>query len=56
MVVFEQFSSKKLQFSDENRPKMTIVGGLKLVNFNRTLSLYWRGTISNINVDHVGQA
>ena len=31
MVIFKQFSSKKLQFFNENRPKMTIVGGLKLV-------------------------
>ena len=44
MVSFEQFlSKKKLQFSDENQPKMTIVCGLKLVNFNRTPALYLRG-------------
>ena len=43
MVVFEQFSSKKIQFSDKNQPKMAAVGGLKLVYFNKTPAFFLHG-------------
>jgi hypothetical protein len=40
---FRQKIGEKLVFSDENLPKLTLVGGLKTQQFNRTPAFYWRG-------------
>ena len=40
---FAAFCPKFTIFSDKKLPKMTRVGGLNLVNFNRTPAFYMRG-------------